>query len=112
SDSGGTKRRATPANVFNHHRSDEGLHFVCPWATDKVECAARRKRHDESNWLGWVGLRPCDAGEDWQYGHARGQTHESSAIENFQPTTLQIALHANTRRATNVPFNLTMLPCR
>src|SRR5437879_4273280 len=46
SDGGSTERRATPANVFNHHGSDEGLHLVRPWATDKVECAARRKRHD------------------------------------------------------------------
>src|ERR1700704_4014397 len=66
SDGSCTKRRATATDVFNHHRSDKRLHFVRPWATDKVECAARRKRHNKPNWLGRVSLRPRDPGEDFQ----------------------------------------------
>src|SRR5262250_1271425 len=34
SDGGCTKRRATTANVFDHHRSNERLHFVRPWTTN------------------------------------------------------------------------------
>ena len=65
-DSRSTERRTTAADVFNHDCSDEGFHFVRQWATDKVECAAWRKRYDKPNGLSRVGLRPHDARDDWQ----------------------------------------------
>jgi hypothetical protein len=67
------ERRTAAANVFDHHRSDEGFHFVRQWATDKVECAAGRKRYDEPNGLGRVSLRPRDAGDDWQGDSTRNR---------------------------------------
>src|SRR5262245_29987931 len=79
SDRGRTQRRATATDVFDHHRPDKRFHFVRPWAANKVECAARRKRHNKTNGFGWVSLSPRDAGEDCRCGSARGEMQKLSA---------------------------------
>src|SRR5262245_55298511 len=53
-DGSGTKRGAAAADVFNHDRPDQRLHFVRPWTADKIERPTRRKWHHKANWLGRV----------------------------------------------------------
>src|SRR3954471_9840512 len=54
-DCGSAQRRAAAANVFNHHRSDKWLQLVRPWASNEVECTARRKGNYKPNWLSRIG---------------------------------------------------------
>src|SRR4030095_14013174 len=43
-DGGSTYRSAAATDVLNHDRGEQKFHLLCPWASDGVECATRRKR--------------------------------------------------------------------
>src|SRR2546430_3972396 len=48
-DGAGTQRTAGAADVFNHHCAEQGLHLICPWATDGVVCTTRDRKSTRLN---------------------------------------------------------------
>src|SRR5882724_1683125 len=78
-DGGSAYRAAAATHVFNHHRTEQGLHLIRPRATDSVERTTRGKRNHEPDGPCRIGLRPCNEGYGRQRGSARGQMQEFAA---------------------------------
>src|SRR4051812_21707994 len=77
-DGGSAYRTAAATHVFNHHRSEQGLHLIRPRATDSVECTTRWKRDNEPNRPRRISLRPRDARDGRKHGSARDQVQKLS----------------------------------
>ena len=63
-DGGSSQRRAPATDVFNHHRSEQGLHLVRQWAANGIERTTWRERNNESDRPCWIALRRSKARED------------------------------------------------
>src|SRR6266446_4048046 len=69
-DGGSSQRRAPATDVFNHHRSEQGLHLVRQWAANGIERTTWRERNNESDRPCWIALRRSKAREDRKRGSA------------------------------------------
>src|SRR3954451_21704481 len=77
-DGGSADRAAAATHVFNHHRSEQGLHLICPRATDSVECTTRWKRDNEPDRPRWISLRLRDARDGRKHGSSNDQVQKLS----------------------------------
>jgi hypothetical protein len=78
-DGGSSERRTAATDVFNHHRSEQGLYLVRQWATNGVERSSWWERNDESDRPCWIALRRGEARQNRERGRAYAQMQELPA---------------------------------